>query len=280
MLAFSLLILIGNPLSVMIAMGFLGYSKKTGFLSGLTVAQISEFSLILIALGVRTGSLETEIISMITLVALITMAGSTYMITYSDFLYEKSRNYLSIFEKKNIKENIKNKKDYEYYLLGENRIGFSIMKSFIKNKKDYAIIDFNPERVNKLRSKGINCFYGDISNGEIIEELKLDKAKLIVSTIPEFESNMVLINLIKQKNKETTIIVTARQISDTFKLYKAGADYVILPHFLGGEYTANLIEEVGANKKGYIIERRKQIRELKERLLEGQEHPKKDIEPK
>ncbi len=70
------------------------------------------------------------------------------------------------------------------------------------------------------------------------------------------------------------LIVTARQINEAFKLYKAGADYVILPHFLGGEYTAKIIEDAKTNKKKYAEVRAVQIRNLKERLKEGHEHPK------
>ena len=270
----SLFILIGNPLIVIFLMGRFGYSKSTGFMAGLTVAQISEFSLILIALGVKVGHLSNEILSFVTIVGLITIAGSTYLMMYSEKIYPYFSRYLSIFERKNLKEKNIPEKSYEYFLFGENRIGFSIMKSFMNMKKDYLIVDFNPERVKKLCSKKISCIYGDVSNVEFLEELKLSKAKLIVSTIPEKETNLTLLNLIHKKNKETVIIVTARHISEAFDLYKAGADYVILPHFLGGEYTAKVIERAKEDKKIYKEEKEKQIKELKERLGEGQEHPK------
>ena len=273
-IVFSIFVLIGNPLIVMALMGIFGYSKRTGFMAGLTVAQISEFSLILISLGVRAGQLSYEILSFVTLIGLITIAGSTYMIIFSDQIYNLISRYLNIFEKKKIKENEIIKNDYDYILLGENRIGFSIMKSFMRGNKNYAIIDFNPERVKKLCKRGICCVYGDVSNIELLQELKIDKAKLIVSTIPEKNVNLMLLNKVKEKNRQAVVIVTARQISETFELYKAGADYVVLPHFLGGEYTAQLIEEAGTNKERYKMEKEKQIKELKERLGEGQEHPK------
>lgn len=271
---FSLFILIGNPIIVMILMGIFGYSKNTSFMAGLTVAQISEFSLILIALGVKIGHLSKDILSFVAVIGLITIAGSTYMIMYSDKIYPYISKYLTIFERKNIKERIIKTKEYDYILFGENRIGFSIMKSFMNLKKRYLIIDFNPERVKKLCSRGISCIYGDISNTEFLEDIRVDKAKLIVSTVPEIETNLMLLHKIKEKNKDIIIITTARQISDAFELYKAGADYVILPHFLGGEYTAKLIEKAKDNKKEYEIEKQKQIKDLKERMKEGQEHPK------
>jgi len=273
---FSLFILIGNPLIVMILMGIFGYSKNTGFMAGLTVAQISEFSLILIALGVQVGHITSEILSFVTIVGLITIAGSTYMIMYSDKIYSLLSKYLSIFERKNIKKEIKKKCDYEYILFGENRIGFSIMKSFINLKKKYLIVDFNPERVKKLNARGIKCIYGDVSDVDFVDDLRVDKAKIIVSTIPEIENNFILLEKIRKKNRDAIIILTARQISDVYNLYQAGANYVILPHFLGGEYTAKLIEKAKENKKEYEKEKDKQLKELKERTKEGQEHPHVD----
>jgi len=273
----SLFILIGNPLIVMLLMGIFGYSKNTGFMAGLTVAQISEFSLILIALGVKVGHLSQDILSFVTIIGLITIAGSTYMIMYSDKIYPYISNYLKIFERKNVKEKelIKDK-EYEYILLGENRIGFSIMKSFTHLKKKYLVIDYNPERIKKLKAKGINCIYGDVSNSDFIDSMRIDKAKIIVSTIPEKEINFMILEKIKKRNRNAIVIVTSRTISDSIELYKAGADYVILPHFLGGEYTAEIIEKYRDNKRAYKIEKEKHLKEIKERLKEGHEHPSKE----
>jgi len=69
------------------------------------------------------------------------------------------------------------------------------------------------------------------------------------------------------------VILTARQISDALELYKAGADYVILPHFLGGEYVSKMIEKAQANQEIYSIERKKEIKELRNRIKQGHEHP-------
>lgn len=270
----SLFILIGNPIIVMTLMGIFKYSKNTGFMAGLTVAQISEFSLILISMGVKAGHVTNEILSFVTVIGLITIAGSTYMIMYSEKIYPFLSKYLSIFERKSIKKEKDFSEKYEFMLFGENRIGFSIMKAFTNLKKKYLVIDFNPERVKKLSSRGIQCIYGDVSNSDFLDELRMDKAKIVVSTIPDYEVNFMLLEKIRRKNKKTIVIVTSRQISETFNLYKAGADYVILPHFLGGEYTAKIIENLKENKKKYKKEKEKQIKELKERLKEGHEHPK------
>jgi Kef-type K+ transport system membrane component KefB/Trk K+ transport system NAD-binding subunit len=269
---FSLFVLIGNPLIVMVLMGIFGYSKNTGFMAGLTVAQISEFSLILVALGVRIGHISEEILSFVTIIGLITIAGSTYLIMYAEKMYPFLSKYLSIFERKKLKEKAIKNLDYEYILFGENRIGFSIMKSFMRLKKKYIVVDFNPERVKRLNSAGINCIYGDVSNADFLDDLRVGKMKLIVSTIPEKEINLMLLDKIRKINKELIIIVTARQLSDTNDLYRAGADYVILPHFLGGEYTAKIIENAKENKKEYEKEKQNQLKEIKQRFEIGNEN--------
>jgi len=97
---FSLFVLIGNPLIVLVIMGALGYRKRTGFLAGLTVAQISEFSLIFVAMGVSLGHVQEDALGLVTMVGLVTIAASTYMITYSHHLYAAFEPFLGVFERR------------------------------------------------------------------------------------------------------------------------------------------------------------------------------------
>jgi Kef-type K+ transport system membrane component KefB len=266
---FSLFILIGNPLIVMILMGLLGYKKKIGFQAGFTVAQISEFSLILIALGVSLGHLNTEILSLVTIVGLITISGSTYLMLYSNKMYPYLSKYLSIFERKNIKKKIQIKKEYDAFLFGYNRIGFNILMSLKKIKKNYLVVDFNPNTISNLTKFEIPCLYGDIDDLEFLEELPFKKIKLAVSTIPDFETNMLLIESIRKINPNTIIIVRAHQIEDALKLYEKGASYVLTPHFLGGEYLAKMIESDRVDDKKYKKEKKKHIQTLNNILDKG-----------
>ncbi len=273
LIIFSLFILIGNPLIVIAIMGALGYSKRTGFMSGLTVAQISEFSLILVTLGVAVGHLTDGVLSFVTMIGLFTIAGSTYLVMYSEKIYPLFSRMLSIFEKKHVKDKETIIKDYDYILLGYNRIGFSILNSFKELKKNYIVVDYNPETIKALSKRKIKSIYGDIDDVDFLDDLKIQKAKILVSTIPEIETNLLVTKKIRETNKDSIVITTARQIEDAFKLYKVGADYVILPHFLGGEYTSELIKKAKTNKSSYEKEKSKQIEELKARIREGQKHP-------
>lgn len=269
----SLFVLIGNPLIVMMLMGVEGYTKKTGFLAGLTVAQISEFSLILIALGVKVGHLSNEILSFVTLIGLITIAGSTYMIIYSNKIYAKISKHLSVFEKKGIKEKRSVKRDLDAVLFGYNRIGFGILNSLKRIKRKYLVVDFNPEVIADLKKLGVPALYGDIDDEALLKELPLEDIEIAVSTIPEFETNALLVQTLKSANKKTIVIMRSHNINDALELYRLGADYVLTPHFLGGEYLSNMLIEEKTDKNAYRKEREKHIKMLTERLKKGHRHP-------
>lgn len=256
---FSTFILIGNPIIVMTLMGFFGYTKRNSFLAGLTVAQISEFSLIVIAMGISMNHISSEILSLITAVALITITGSSYMIIYSNKIYPKLSKYLSIFERKkgNKVDEFKyhGNKEHEIILFGYNRIGFDLLSSLKKLKKEFLIVDYNPDKIINLTKEGFDCKYGDVNDSELISELNIPKMKLIISTIPDTEINLFVIEKIKEQNQDCIIIIISHHIDDALILYEKGASYVILPHFLGGFHVSTMIDKCGLNIEQFLEEK-------------------------
>jgi Kef-type K+ transport system membrane component KefB len=273
---FSAFILIGNPIIVMLIMGGMGYTKRNGFLAGLTVAQISEFSLILIALGVSVGDLTNEILSIVTAVGLITIAGSSYMILYSDKIYPKISKYLGIFERRGKKvdeHKYQDERVYDSILFGYDRIGFDLLESLKRIKNKFLVIDYNPETVVKLARDGVDCRYGDADDVELLGELNLSKVKMVISTIKNFDTNMLLINKIREVNKDAIVIVVSHQTEEAMELYERGATYVIMPHFLGGQHASMLIENYEMNLNKFLEERLSHIKDLKEKRDRGHKHP-------
>lgn len=273
---FSLLILIGNPIIVMTIMKRMHHKRRTGFLTGINIAQLSELSLIIAFLGFAKGVIAQETFSLIILTTLVTIIISTYAIEKSSKIYSKIFHLLKPFEEtKKYTEEIKKKtsKKYDVILFGYNRIGFNLLKKLKKEKKKLLVIDYNPDTIKILEKHKIPAIYGDAGDTEFIEDLKLNKAKCIISTIPEIETNLTIAEHINKK--EAIFIPTSHSIKDTKRLYQAGANYVIMPHFLGGEHMANIITGKNLNK---ILEKesKKQNKELKERAREGQTHPNKE----
>ncbi len=272
----SVFILIGKPLIVMTFMRSFGYKKRTNFLAGASLAQVSEFSLIVILLGFTLGHITQDVFSLSILVALITVGISSYTIYFSQPIYQALSKFLSIFDgKKQDFGNASKHEKYDIILLGYNRVGFNLLKSFNLARKKYLVIDYNPSTILNLSNKGINCIYGDVNDLDFLRSLQLNEAKIIISTIPEYGTNLTVLKAID--NKEIIFIPTAHEIQNAIELYKSGADYVIMPHFLGGDFMATMLIRDNFNKKALQDEGKKHIRELHERLSEGHEHPRRDF---
>ena len=263
MIVLSLFILIGNPLIIMTIMGLSGYKKRTGFMAGLTVAQISEFSLILITLGISVGHLNPEILSFATFVGLITITGSSYMIIYSEKIYSKISKYLNIFEKKTAVEKAHAEEEYNYVVFGYNRLGYGVSQYLKKRNKKFLVIDYNPETVNLLIKEKINHIYGDAGDAELIDDLNFSKVKVVISTVNSYGIDMFLINKIKKANNKTLVVLVSEDINEALKFYNAGADYVIMPKFLSTYDTNNLIALQESDKDKIDRERFNHIDYLK-----------------
>jgi len=265
--------LIFKPLVLMFLGRWLKYTKRTNFLVGSTLAQISEFSLIVAALGLSVGQINSTIFNTIVLTLIITIFLSSYSITYSWELYNRFSNFLSIFENKRIKNERKVKKEYDTILFGYNRIGFSILNALKSLKRKYLVVDFNPDTISNLKKFGIPALYGDVYDMDFLEELNLEELKLIISTVPDVETNKLLIETVRAVNRKVVVILRAHTIEDALKLYEDGANYVLTPHFLGGEYVAKMINHSKSGDKDYKDERNKHLRMLREILSKGANHP-------
>lgn len=234
-ITFSLYVLIGNPLIVIILMGLLGYRKRTGFLTGLTVAQISEFSLILMAMGIKLGHINDQVLALVTAVGIITITISTYLITYGHVLYRFFSKILSIFEKKRTNEakltGLVHKKPI--VLIGFHRIGRSLAHNL--PKEDLLVVDFDPSSIPILNEHNIDYVFGDISDSEVYDASNCAKAKMVISTSPDIEDNLMLLANLKHAKRKPRVIVRSETEEQAIELYKAGADYVLLPHLSSGQ---------------------------------------------
>ena len=230
---FSIFVLIGNPLIVMIIMGLMGYRKRTGFLAGLTVAQISEFSLIFAALGVSMGHIDDKTMGLITLVGLITIGLSTYMIIYSYPIFEKISPLLAIFERKHpyreasMKESEGKKTDV--ILFGLGRFGGNIALQLRKAGLVVLGVDFDPGVVSKWLKEGYHAQYGDLEDPELPEQLPLKNAKYIISSLPDANSNLALLKCMSEYGFDGKVILTAHNTADANKLRKKGANEILMP---------------------------------------------------
>jgi Kef-type K+ transport system membrane component KefB/Trk K+ transport system NAD-binding subunit len=269
----SLFVLIINPLIQLIIMGVLGYRKKTSFQTGMMAAQISEFSLILVGLGVTLGQVSPVVLSTVTLVGIITIFVSTYFIFYSDKLYTYFAPILGIFERTHVRERAIKSEQRKIILIGGGRVSYDFIQMFKHEQKDFLVVDHDPEVLEHLKSEGVACEYGDATDPDFLEDMKLSKADLIISTSPDLETNQIIISVAKRYEKAPLLIVVAHRINNALELYESGADYVILPHFLGGKFAASLLKRYAKGEVEIATIREKHIVQLQSRAEHGHEHP-------
>lgn len=242
---FSVFILVGNPLIVLVIMGLLGYKRRTSFMTGLGMAQISEFSFVLMQLGKNTGHIDERTVTIITLVGIITITVSSYMILGGNWIYKYLSSALKIFERKKTIEHPQEHKDMAGHivLVGTHRLGWHLLSVLPKDKME--IVDFNPDIAKTLEGEGYSVVYGDISDEEIQDDVNMLRAKLVISTVPDINDNLVILSRVKDAKllHPPKVIVTATEEWEAKMLYDEGADYVILPHFIGAQQIAHMIAE-------------------------------------
>jgi len=262
----SLFVLIGNPLIVMLILRRMGYRKRTSFLVGLTVAQISEFSLILMALGFRLGHVSATDVSLVTLIGVITITISTYFITHGERLYRWLSPLLSVFELPSKIELTEAKGLTNHVVVfGYHRLGEHIVAALQKIGKSVVVVDFNPVAIKYLESQGIPCLYGDMNDLEIIEKTKINKASLVISTNSHIFDNLRLMQNLKIRGIKVPTYVTADTWHDARDLYAAGASYVIFPHYLAGVQFGNQLREMLIDPNRLLVDKTKHLAELEHR---------------
>jgi len=249
---FSLFVLIGNPLIVLIIMGIMRYKKRSSFLASVTVAQISEFSFILMAVGASMGHVSQPQVALVIVVGVITMTISTYLILYSDKIYLKLKNSLTIFERKKTQEGgLENEAVFSDHivLVGCNRVGMTLLPLFKKQKYSTLVIDHNPKIFNNLTAENIPALLGDIEDPDILDHANLEKAHMVISSIPYVNDNLILIEYVMSLPRKPTLIIKAQSKSDAIKLYEKGANLVLIPEVITGEFLRHIFVSHGVSEE-------------------------------
>lgn len=244
-IVFSLYVLVGNPILAMLVMRALGYHPRTGFLSGTTAAQISEFSFIVIAAGIALGHLDPSILTLATTVGLVTIAASSLIIQHNAALYDILRPLFRFMEpaRSLSREHRAVHPEVRTYLFGLHDIGTAALSALEELRQPFAVVDFDPTVIRDLTKLGIPAIYGDAGDDSFLEEIGIERAKFIVSTIPDVSVSLEILGYLRGEKFAGTVVVSARTKDEAEKCYAAGATFVIIPTVLGGEKLRELLSE-------------------------------------
>ncbi|OGL35448.1 hypothetical protein A3F38_02645 [Candidatus Saccharibacteria bacterium RIFCSPHIGHO2_12_FULL_48_21] len=261
-IAGSAVVIILKPLIITAALGFLGYTKRTSFMTALMLTQVSEFSIILVILGSQKGFIDPQIVALLTFIALISIAVSTYLVTFSDKVYGVFEERLNLFERKKFEGEALPSERNDLVLFGYQRGGHEFINLFKKMKRPYVVIDYDPEVIDVVERRKINYLYGDATDMELLEEAGVSQAKLVVSTIPDYQINSLILKYLADNNPRSISIIHADDPGEAAKMYAAGASYVILPHYIGSEKVSEFISRSGLAKSAFRKQRIKHLQYL------------------
>ncbi|MDZ7809636.1 MAG: NAD-binding protein [Arhodomonas sp.] len=244
---FSVFVLVGNPLIVMAIMGFMGYRRRTGFMAGLTVAQISEFSIVFVAMGISLGHVGVQTLGLTTLVGLVTIALSSYMILYAQTLYEWVGPLLRPFERATpFREQAVEAGDdgaprVEVIVFGLGRYGERLLERLAELGIPALGVDFDPEVVRRLRDHGLSARFGDAEDPAFLESLPLRGAEWVITTLPQWPGNRALLSALRGAGYAGQTAGAVRDELHGYALHRAGVDRVLNVFEDATEHAARLL---------------------------------------
>jgi len=265
----SLFVLVGNPLIMMIIMGFLGFRSRTSFQVAVTSAQVSEFSLIVVFLAGRLGIVSESIVNLTVAIALTTIVLSSYLIINSSKIYLWFGPYLKIFQRKVLTEKpfLQDREFSDHVVIvGAGRLGSRLIEGLRKKGNEVLVVDFDPDIVKKLEAESIPVIYGDISDPEIFEKAAGKNPKIIISTVYDHEDTHSILSSARQIHHKFPVVVTSAAPTQALEFYKKGASYVIVPRLLSSQLIEGFLVSTKFNDLRDGVLRKNHIEELGKNL--------------
>lgn len=237
----SLFVLIGKPLIVMAIVGLMGYRRRTGFLAGAALGQISEFSLIFTAMGVALGHVGPEVMSLTTLIGLATIGLSSYLVLSSQGLYQWLEPALGLFERRaaateEIEARAAADRDIDVILFGLGRYGGDIWRGLRQEGFSVLGVDFDPAAVRRWQAQGLPACYGDAGDPDFPESLPLDRARWVVCAVPQQQQGLIhdnakftLLHAVRRHGFTGKVALAAHDAHEAIEMRRQGVDVILMP---------------------------------------------------
>mgnify|MGYP000106052709 FL=1 len=154
--------------------------------------------------------------------------------------YILGRNSLQILKKKKVKQRI-DALERHVIICGYGRNGSQAAQRLQNYKQPFVVVERDPTIIEKYETDDILFQEGDANEDEVLQEAGGERARYLITTLPDDAANLFVVLSARQLNPDLTIISRASQISSVKKLQLAGADKVIMPDKIGGDHMASLV---------------------------------------
>lgn len=243
---FTLYAVLAKPVIFLLVLGSFGFRKHTMFQTAINLSNISEFSLIILLVGLQMGFVSTTSLTVIAVSLILSTIISSLMISKSAYLYKYVKSLIAVFERKIPHRLVQETSHYDLkdhvIVIGSHQVGESLVKYFQKEATPQVVLDFNPYQVERLLLAKIPVVFGDMGDPEVLEVLNLNEAKLIISTVPNLTDNKLLIEEVKDRKLNIPVIVRSDSIKEAKALYRFGATFVYIPDIVSGDFLVEMLK--------------------------------------
>ena len=263
-LLFAIFTVISRFITTFAPLYFLDQGLRASLLPAINLSQISEFSLVVMALGLEEHHIAPETKGLVSFAFVLLAALSTFGITKSD---ELTRVLISTLKRAGLRDLDTfgpTKKTGELdaaghkgggariLLIGFFRTASSLLEELRQKREDLleqiAVVDFNPLVHATLRRRGIKVIYGDISHPETLVYAGVTSAQILICTVPDAllkgTTNARLVRHLRELNPEAKIIAVADVLADVSPLYRAGANYVSVSRLEEAKSLCEVLEAI------------------------------------
>jgi Kef-type K+ transport system membrane component KefB len=231
-LVLSAFVLVGKPLVITVLLTLMRYRSRVALETGLSLAQISEFSLILAALGLRLEQIDEETTTLLTVVALLTIAVSSYLLLNAEPISRRLQRPLERLERGD-SERFRLREHAEppdVVVIGLGRFGEGVVSGLRQRGLRVLGVDFDPVALSRWAEQGVDVLYADAEDPELAAILPLPHSGWIVSTIRRTDANLALLSGLHHAGFAGRVAVAAHHRADGERLRAAGADRVLYPY--------------------------------------------------
>jgi hypothetical protein len=275
MIVFSIFVVGSRLVTVFPVLYKMRLGHRVSLLPAINLCQMSELSLVLLAIGRDSGHVSADSFSIASFAFAFLAVDSTYAIFGADRILRKTSPWLAKLRLTDLpageSDTVMIGRPARVFLLGFSWTASSLLEEIKREKPtllpDLRVVDFNPVVHEKLRERGVRVIYGDISQRDVLQHAGVPHAEIIVCSLPDTvlkgTSNRRLLQHLRELNPTAQIIVHAEKLADIPELYAAGANYVTAPRLLEATDLLRVID--AAEKKLLDQKRQEQIEQLEDR---------------
>ena len=241
----GLLLLLMKFLAIVVLVRLFGFANRVAFDAALGLASASEFTLILMS-GLE---MSVEVRAVLVMSVITSMVLSAFVLGKSDKVFQLFGKSFSFWHS-STNSSSPNESEGSIWpqtrfvlLIGGHRMGKSVLSALESENREVVVVDYDPEVVSSLKSEGIKAYFADVSDTETLNTIPFGRIDLVISTIPNSFDNLGLIRYLNKGKYKIKVVVDAEDFQDATDLYKAGVDYVVFPHFVGGLHLAEILSD-------------------------------------